>query len=290
MPLNKSGRLPEDLREALSASGLSARAIEEKRALLEQARRTLTGVQARLEPGALSAFFVPGRIEVLGKHTDYAGGSSLVAAAERGFCVLAAPRADSKLRMLDVRLEEEIQIPITAGLETVPGNWSHYPKTVARRLARNFPGPVRGADVAFISDLPPASGLSSSSALVVATFLVLDAFNAFSRSKAYLANIKTGEDLAGYLGTVENGQTFGTLAGSSGVGTFGGSEDHTAILCSVAGQLSQYAYCPVRLELRVAMPEGYAFAIAASGVVAEKTGAAAAKYNRLSELAAGVVR
>ena len=39
-----------------------------------------------------SAFFVPGRIEVLGKHTDYAGGSSLVVAAEQGFCLVAAPR------------------------------------------------------------------------------------------------------------------------------------------------------------------------------------------------------
>ena len=38
-------------------------------------------------------------------------------------------------------------------------------------------------------------------------------------------------DLAGYLGTVENGRTFGPLAGDTGVGTFGGSEDHTAILC-----------------------------------------------------------
>ncbi|MCY2950504.1 MAG: galactokinase family protein [Planctomycetota bacterium] len=40
------------------------------------------------------ALFVPGRLELLGKHTDYAGGRSIVAAVERGFCVVAAPRAD----------------------------------------------------------------------------------------------------------------------------------------------------------------------------------------------------
>ena len=44
------------------------------------------------------------------------------------------------------------------------------------------------------------------------------------------------EILAGYLATIENGQSFGSLAGDRGVGTFGGSEDHTAICCCRAGR------------------------------------------------------
>jgi len=47
------------------------------------------------------AFFVPGRIEVLGKHTDYAGGRSLLCAMERGFAVLARPRTDAVVRAVD---------------------------------------------------------------------------------------------------------------------------------------------------------------------------------------------
>ena len=50
----------------------------------------------------------------------------------------------------------------------------------------------------------------------------------------------TAENLVEYLGCIENGQSFGILTGESGVGTFGGSEDHTAILCARAGQISQY--------------------------------------------------
>jgi len=91
-------------------------------------------------------------------------------------------------------------------------------------------------------------------------------------------------DLAGYLGTIENGQTFGSLAGDRGGGTFGGSEDHTAMLCARAGHLSQYAYRPVQFQRAIALPAGYTFAVAASGGAAEKTGQAMEQYNRASRL------
>ena len=97
-------------------------------------------------------------------------------------------------------------------------------------------------------------------------------------------------DLAGYLGTVENGRTFGPLAGDTGVGTFGGSEDHTAILCCRASTLSQYRFAPVLFEREVAMPAGHVFAVAFSGLLAEKTGAALATYNRASRSAARVLQ
>ena len=46
---------------------------------------------------------MPGRIEVFGKHTDYAGGRSLLAAVPRGFAVAASPRNDGRVRVMDVR-------------------------------------------------------------------------------------------------------------------------------------------------------------------------------------------
>jgi galactokinase len=135
-----------------------------------------------------------------------------------------------------------------------------------------------------VSDLPPAAGMSSSSALMVGIFLAMAAVNKLDQRAEYKANIDGIEALASYLGTVENGQSFGTLVGSKGVGTFGGSEDHTAILCGRSGQLSCYSYFPVRLEGHVALPNGFVFAIGSSGVVAAKTGAAREKYNRVSRL------
>jgi len=234
-------------------------------------------------------FYVPGRIEVLGKHTDYAGGRSVVAAVEKGFCFVAAPRDDNVLHITDAGSGERISFSLDPELAPQLGHWSNYLQTVARRVSRNFTGPLRGGDIAFISDLPPAAGMSSSSAMMVGFFLILAKINQLDQQGAYRENIQSQEELAGYLGTVENGQSFKGLTGDKGVGTFGGSEDHTAILCSESNQLRQYSYCPVRFEKTITAPEDYVFAIASSGVAAEKTGAALEKYNRASRRASKVV-
>jgi galactokinase len=234
------------------------------------------------------SYFVPGRIEVLGKHTDYAGGSSLVIAAERGFCVLAAATADSQVTVTDAASGETIEFAMSPELTPKLGHWSNYPMTVARRLSRNFPGATRGAQIALASDLPPAAGLSSSSALMVGIFFALADANDLWQHRSFLPELNEPLNLAGYLATMENGQSYGPLVGDRGVGTFGGSEDHTAILCAQPGSIRQYAYCPVRFERQLPLPPAYTFAVASSGVVAEKTGAALEKYNRASRLAAAV--
>ncbi|MCZ6632874.1 MAG: galactokinase [bacterium] len=235
------------------------------------------------------AFWVPGRIEVLGKHTDYVGGRSLLSATGHGFFFMAQAQKDSDIEILDAVSGDKLSFQIDPDLVPEVGSWGNYPQTVARRLARNFPGPLKGARIFFGSDLPQAAGMSSSSAMIVGFYLLLARINSLDLTPEYCTNIKGMTDLSGYLGTIENGQTFGTLEGDRGVGTFGGSEDHTAILSCQPGTLSQYAFCPVRFERAVGLPEGYTFAIASSGVVAEKTGKAMEKYNRASRLAfAGV--
>lgn len=229
-------------------------------------------------------WWVPGRIEVLGKHTDYAGGRSLLCATDIGAMFAAARRDDAQLVVHDLRSKQRTSFEISSGLETAVGDWTNYPRTAARRLSRNF-GDLKGADITFISDLPLAAGMSSSSALIVGFSTILIQLNQLHETDPYTRNIDLPEDLAGYLGTVENGKTFGTLDGDTGVGTFGGSEDHTAILCSSPGKLKQYAFCPVQHEQTVTFPASYVFVIASSGVVAEKTGAALELYNRASRLA-----
>jgi galactokinase len=245
---------------------------------LATVRAALGGPQA----APTSAFWVPGRIEVLGKHTDYAGGRSLVCAVEHGFLIVSRPRTDSLVRIVNVAGHSEVTLALDAGLEAPPDAWMRYPATVLRRVSRNFPDARRGADLAFLSDLPPASGMSSSSAFMVAVFLAIAGVNRLGADERYRQAIGGAEDLAAYLATIENGQSFGALTGDSGVGTFGGSEDHTAMLCCRAGELSQYAFCPVRHERQVSCPPGHRFVVAVSGVTAEKTGAAKDAYNRAS--------
>lgn len=235
-------------------------------------------------PDARHAIFVPGRIEVLGKHTDYCGGQSIVCATEQGFVLTVRNRTDSRVRLIDVEKHREVEFALAPDLRPTVGDWTNYPMTLARRVARNFPGKLVGADIAFASNLPQAAGLSSSSAFIVVCFMALDAVNRLTPAMNW-----TAEQLAGYLGCVENGQTYGSLAGDRGVGTFGGSQDHTAILCSSANLLSVFAYCPVAPVGTVEFPDDWVFVIGSSGVLAEKTGSALDKYNRVSTRAADVV-
>ncbi|MFO7894416.1 MAG: galactokinase family protein [Longimicrobiales bacterium] len=297
--------------------------------------------------------FVPGRIEVLGKHTDYAGGRSLLAAVDRGFTVAVAAVEDDAITVVDTVRGERVRIPLSghaesgaavlasgassapgattesgseSASESAPGSasasaepaWAVYPRTVVGRMARDFPGRLTGCRIELSSDLPAAAGLSSSSALITAIFLALDAVSGFSRSERYRAAIggpplaaeptarvapEAREALAGYLGAVERGSPFpglgsarepgstpeaGAGGGAEGVGTRGGSEDHVAILCAEPGALVRYVFEPVRAEGAVAVPAGHVFVVAASGVVAPKTGSARDRYNRLSDDAARV--
>jgi galactokinase len=268
---------------SLRAAGMGESDAAGKEALNDLCAAALARLHVSAER---QAFFVPGRIEVLGKHTDYAGGRSILCAVPRGFVVVAAPRPDNVVEVVDAQCGEAHSFELTGGLagglDYAAQDWGSYVAACLRRITRNFPGAARGAHITFASDLPQASGLSSSSALSTAIFLAMDAVNQIHDRDEYRAAIQTREDLAGYLGTIENGQSFGWLEGAAGVGTFGGSEDHTAILCCRSGFLSQYSFAPVRAEGEVALPAGKTFVVAFSGVAAEKGGAAQGVYNQLS--------
>jgi galactokinase len=263
---------------ALEAAGMSVEAAARTGHAFDRLRERLEDASS----GPRCGWFVPGRIEMLGKHTDYAGGRALVCAAERGFAMMAAARSDSHVVVLDAASGERARLDLAPFPSSAAAGWSRYAETVVRRVARNFPDARRGADIVFESDLPRASGMSSSSALMIAVFLALADVNRLAADPAYEKAIRTTEDLASYLAALENGQSFKALAGDRGVGTQGGSEDHTAILCSTAGSLGQYGFAPVCLERRVPLEPTWTFAIAVSGVPAEKTGTARERYNELS--------
>jgi galactokinase len=237
----------------------------------------------------VQSYFVPGRIEILGKHTDYCGGYSLLAVPDRGFAFVAVSTAAPGVTMIDAISSEHTEFIIEGNIRPRRRHWSNYPMTVARRLARNFSTNWRGAVIAFASDLPSAAGMSSSSALIVGTFMTLARLHDLQRHPDYQTSIRDQESLADYLASIECGADFGSLAGDIGVGTHGGSEDHTAILCSRANTLSLYSYRPTSLRRHLPLPEDLVFCIASSGIAAEKTGDTLQLYNRASQLAQTVV-
>ena len=270
----------------LIGAGMSAVEAQRKQLLFKSADGALPAGNT----SEILRWFVPGRIEVLGKHTDYAGGRSILCAAEQGMCVVARVRADSAINIFDAADGRCLNFDFSADIDIPVQGWAIYPMTVARRLANNFSGEkMRGADIALASDLPRSAGMSSSSVLVIAIFVVLCEINGLEQRPEYRSNIHSAEELAEYLGCIENGQSFGSLAGDKGVGTFGGSEDHTAILCCRPGILGQYSFCPVRAERIVPIPAECTFIIASSGVEAPKTDSARVQYNRISRAARGVL-
>src|SRR6516162_5630141 len=176
--------------ERLIAAGMSEPEARAKAVSFGELERQLPASKSQA-----MRWFVPGRIEVLGKHTDYAGGRSLLCATERGFCVAAVSREDNVVQITDALRGQGCKFSITAELPIPDSAWRLYPAIVARRLARNFPGELRGADIALVSDLPPAAGMSSSSSLVVAMYTVLSTLNGLSERDEYRANIINNEDL-----------------------------------------------------------------------------------------------
>jgi galactokinase len=235
--------------------------------------------------GTVRGLYVPGRIEVFGKHTDYAGGHTLICAPSRGFCAAFRVRHDAVTRVQDLASGPACEFRVDGALDTDLPGWPRYPATVIRRLATNFPGRLRGIDLAFASDLPRAAGMSSSSALMVTVLLALVEAAGLREDPAWQTAITGPVDVAGYAGCVENGADFGPLRGDAGVGTSGGSEDHMAMLCAEAASLSLCAFVPARLQRRVAVHPDVVFAIGVSGVAAEKTGAAREAYNAASRRA-----
>eukprot|EP00985_Skeletonema_marinoi_P006341 scaffold2742_cov140-Skeletonema_marinoi.AAC.1 len=336
--------------------------------------------------------WIPGRIEVMGKHTDYAGGNSLVCSTEgRGMAMVStmAPAAEGvdpeglgqrKITIVSVladgmehramnsaapfsvngRTVVHHSIDISDDSmnkdDTANNDWRIYPKTTIRRLEKNFGLFAHCREttttdeeggyhiiVAISSNLPPASGLSTSSCFVTGLFLVLDSHLDMRSSHLYRQAIGTADEedtiynLSTYLGNIENGTCYirqrvkrtgidatteernivleGTKNGD-GVGTFGGSEDHAAILMGKKRKLTLLSFCPTRpasfavdqlngltvcnsedidteskdvnQKSELELPSKLVFVIAYSGARAEKAGQgteASIGYNYASDMA-----
>jgi galactokinase len=119
-------------------------------------------------PGAVAV--APGRINIIGEHTDYNQGFVLPAAIDRHTAVALRLRRDARVALRSDRYQATID------LDTLPvrrqGNWTDYIVAVAREIDRLYdPGP--GFDAFVASDIPVGSGLSSSGALDVATAVAM---------------------------------------------------------------------------------------------------------------------
>ena len=236
--------------------------------------------QAMSEAPEETAWRVPGRVEVLGKHTDYAGGSVLVGAIDRAITARAR-RVTGPPASLTATTDGGDPVTLRAGVDPglEPGHWGRYLQTVLDRLTLNF-GVGTATHLSISSDLPPASGMSSSSALVCATALALASLNGWDADPRWIESMPDRLSLAGYLAAVEGGRSWRDLPGTSGVGTRGGSEDHTGMLCGAQDRLLLADFDPMCITRTISFPSQWALVVGVTGVLAHKTGAALEDYNR----------
>ena len=120
-------------------------------------------------------FFAPGRVNLIGEHTDYNGGHVFPCALTLGTYCAARVRADRALRLYSQNFPDaglvETDVDRT---EPLPGgSWANYVLGVVCMFTAAGYAPARGMDLAFFGDIPAGAGLSSSAALEVLTGTVL---------------------------------------------------------------------------------------------------------------------
>jgi N-acetylgalactosamine kinase len=225
----------------------------------------------------------PGRINLMGRHIDHQGGMVNVMAVNREIILVAAPRNDDAVSLTNTDethfSEQAFRISdlvanlnwddwqhvvdgprINRMLDAARGDWANYVKAAILRLQEQFRDRrLRGLDMMVSGDIPMGAGLSSSSALVVATAEAVTAFNRLPVSGRRLVSL-CGE-----------GEWF--------VGTRGGAADHAAIKLSRRGYVTRVGFFPFRIEDAAKFPPGYNLVVCNSGVYAGKSKGARNVFN-----------
>jgi galactokinase len=225
-------------------------------------------VRSRFEEvaGATSGGFVvraPGRANLIGEHIDYNGLPVLPMAIDRNIILMARPRPDRTVQVhnIDPRFGSTAFDLSDAITPVAQGDWGNYLRAAAQAVCQDHSN-VRGLDAVVGSDLPAAAGLSSSSALVVASALALLHANDLPIDRRAL------------MGRLAQAERY--------VGLRGGGMDQAICLGGRAGCATHIRFDPLTLET-VPMPPEWRFVVASSLVSARKSAEARAVYNRRTE-------
>ena len=121
-------------------------------------------------------FFAPGRINLIGEHTDYNGGHVFPASISFGTYVLARKRYDQKLRFFSENFPNTgiIECDLTDLTYNKKHDWANYPKGVFQAFIKEGYQISQGADILFYGNIPNGAGLSSSASIEMATGVLLE--------------------------------------------------------------------------------------------------------------------
>ena len=131
-------------------------------------------------------FRAPGRVNLIGEHTDYNDGFVMPAAIDLSVFVRVSPRADRKLEIRSESFADQVEFDLDEANPAPRHHWSDYPVGVAVMLERAGYR-LRGAHLAIRGEVPLGSGLSSSAAVEVATACALAANSELTIDRRQLA-------------------------------------------------------------------------------------------------------
>lgn len=119
-------------------------------------------------------FSAPGRVNLIGEHTDYSGGFVMPAAIDFSTIVAISPRTDGRFLAHSINFDERIDKPIEELLAGRAKSWSDYPAGVLWALREKGIDVSHGFSLTIVGDVPLGAGLSSSASVEVSTaFAVL---------------------------------------------------------------------------------------------------------------------
>ncbi len=169
-------------------------------------RSALDVFRERYGPGLVHTFRAPGRVNLIGEHTDYNHGYVLPVALDRDVLLLARPRSDGQVHLANMESGDfpQRQFAVSDTIPSAPaGDWSNYARGPAQELTRLLGTPVAGFD-GLVSAAPPfgvprGAGVSSSSALTVAMAVAFAHFAGWQWDGAEMARLCS--DAEWYVGT-----------------------------------------------------------------------------------------
>lgn len=119
---------------------------------------------------ATHAFFSPGRVNLIGEHTDYNGGHVFPCALSFGTWLLAAPNDAEVIRFRSLNIPDVVTVEFDCLTTPLPDkSWVNYPLGCLAQFVKKGVEVKQGYDLLFYGNVPPGAGLSSSAALEVVT-------------------------------------------------------------------------------------------------------------------------
>jgi galactokinase len=118
-------------------------------------------------------FYSPGRVNLIGEHTDYNAGFVFPCALDFGTYLLVRRSNGQEIRMNSLNFPGEVVIPIALNYLPIPRSWTNYPVGVINEFARKGIG-APAMEMLFLGDIPNGAGLSSSASIEMVTAVAVD--------------------------------------------------------------------------------------------------------------------